>query len=60
MRDKSKLKNCLIEIEQQLLDPQIRTSLTKLDKLLTDDFSNSVFQGAFGAREILLVVKDLL
>ncbi len=38
MKDKSKLKNHLLELEQQLLDPETRTSPTEIDKLLTDDF----------------------
>lgn len=38
MNDKSKLKNHLLELEQQLLDPETRTTPTEMDKLLTDDF----------------------
>ena len=38
MKNKSELKNHLLELEQQLLAPETRTSLTELDKLLADDF----------------------
>lgn len=38
MKDKSTLKNHLLELEQQLLDTETRTDPIELDKLLADDF----------------------
>ncbi|MGG2066850.1 DUF4440 domain-containing protein [Bacillus sp. S14(2024)] len=38
MKNQSVLKKHLCELEQQLLEPETRTSPAELDKLLTDDF----------------------